>query len=209
MNKAIISSFAGFILGAIGGFVGGYYYTKNKYLSLAEKEIDSVRKVYEKHFANEPQIKQPTALENPQTINNTIQEAKASDNDKKTYQNYAGMYGGERPAKKHGSNKSTPYVISPTEFSESEYEAITLFYYSDKVLADMDGNIIHNINELIGPEALSTFGRYTDEEHDYDNVVYVRDDNKKVDYEISWDVRKYSDVKKRSGDKVPLPEDDY
>ena len=207
MNKFIPFSI-GLLLGAVGGFFGGYYLSKNKYLSMADKEIESVRKVYEKHFSNKeentskPQEKK--SLENP--VNSSI--------DKKNYKNYAGLYNGDKdnesdiisviPEKSIGSPKApkkpklnkTPYVISPEEYRDSDYEAETLIYYSDKILADSDNNIIHNPNELIGPEALSTFGRYMDD------TVYVRDDSKQLDYEIIWDSRKFSTVANLAGDKT-------
>ena len=67
-------------------------------------------------------------------------------------------------------------------------------------MADDNGNIIHNVNEVVGPEALSTFGRYLDD------TVYVKDDTKKIDYEIIWDARKYASVNKFFGDDT-LSED--
>ena len=48
MNKTLIGSFVGLLLGAAAGGFAGYFYGKNKYLTIAEKEIDSVKKVYEK-----------------------------------------------------------------------------------------------------------------------------------------------------------------
>ena len=52
MNKTLIGSFVGLLLGAAAGGFAGYFYGKNKYLAIAEKEIDSVKKVYEKHCAD-------------------------------------------------------------------------------------------------------------------------------------------------------------
>ena len=61
---------------------------------------------------------------------------------------------------------------------DSEYEAKTLIYYADKVLADEEDQIIPNPSTLIGSNALNSFGQYEDD------CVYVRDDNLKVDYEV-------------------------
>ena len=55
-----------------------------------------------------------------------------------------------------------------------------MWYYADKVLADEDNNVIHVPEEVVGDEALSSFGRYEDD------CVYVRDGKKKVDYEILY-----------------------
>lgn len=212
-TKSFILSSLCFLLGAAGGAVGGYYYSKNKFLTIADKEIESVRKVYEKHFENNntSELTQPKEEKNTQTGTKTPQE--------KDYNNYVKMYGGsgdkkpnvtptrsiEAP-KESSTVKKTKnnniYVISPEQYQDSEYDAESLIWYSDKVLTDSDGNVIHDINSLIGPEALSTFGRYEDD------VVYVRDDNKHIDYEIIWDARKYSSVHNLEGSKVPLDSED-
>lgn len=206
--KIIIGSAVGFILGAVGGIFGGYYYSKNKYLEMAEKEIASVKKVYEKHFNQKENNKEVPSSKKP--IIAPLTETTDQDN----YKKYAGMYKDTDGSPKIGtvhssipSNKQpkspvkVPYIITPEEYRDSDYESETLIWYSDKILADADGNVIHNINEVVGPEALSTFGRYLDD------TVYVRDDNKKLDYEIIWDSRKFSSVSKLAGDAT-LSEDD-
>ena len=208
MNKTLIGSFVGFLIGAVGGIAAGYFYSKNKYLNMAEKEIESVRKVYEKHFSEHP-----TEELTDHSLDKPV-PAPLIDPEKETYKNYAGVYSGRSGEPKVGSVKAsiqtnkphkspvkTPYIVTPEEYRESDYESETLIWYSDKILADSDGNVIHNINEVIGPEALSSFGRYLDD------TVYVRDDNKKIDYEIIWDSRKFSSVNKIDGDDT-LSEDD-
>lgn len=179
----------GFLLGGAIGFVSGYFLSKNKYLEIADKEIASVKKVYENHFNKHSEVSSSDPvkkIESEQTVNP----------DKEQYENYAGMYGGgktvDKPVstiptpKKTKPQKHTPHVISPEEYRDSEYPVETLIYYFDKVLADSDGNVIHNVNEVIGPEALSTFGRYEDD------AVYVRDDDKRIDYEIIWSNKKFN-----------------
>lgn len=214
MNKSLIGSFVGFLLGTAGGIIAGYFYGKNKYLNMAEKEIESVKKVYEKHFSEKSIQNENKDIEEVPSVKKPI-PAPLVDPDKETYKNYAGMYGGnpEKPKigtvettikseKPHKKPVKTPYVITPDEYQLSDYESETLIWYSDKILADADGNIIHNINEVVGPEALSTFGRYLDD------TVYVRDDSKKIDYEIIWDARKYSSVNKLDGDNTLSEEDE-
>lgn len=209
-TRNVILTVGAFLLGAAGGVVGGYYFSKNKFQTLADKEIESVRKVYEHHF-KKPEGTQPVTTEGSPSPK--INKLTAPDTEQKgSITDYGKMYAGtEVEPEVVGTSKTTKpvkkpskpiRVISPQEFQESEYTADTLIYYADKVLADSDGNVIHNINDTIGPEALSTFGRYLDD------TVYVRDDNKQIDYEIIWDVRKYSSVYKKQGDKVPLPDED-
>lgn len=210
-TRNIVISATCLIIGSVGGFFAGYYFSKNKYLAIAEKEIASVKKVYENHFNKQ---EQPEVVESKPIPPKRPIPVPLVDPEKEEYKNYAGMYGKEssepigKPSKTSiGTPKipkktspKLPHVITPEEFRDSELEAETLIWYSDKILADSDGRIIHNPNEVIGPEALSTFGRYMDD------TVYVRDEDKKIDYEIIWDARKYSSVHK-SGDGA-LPSDD-
>ena len=82
-----------------------------------------------------------------------------------------------------------PYVIRPEEFGEiEEYECISLTYYHDKVLADGDDVMIKDVEDLIGSESLSHFGKYEDDS------VFVRNDRIKCDFEILLDDRKYSEI---------------
>lgn len=205
-SKTFISSSIFFALGLAGGAVIGYFYSKNKYLAMADKEIESVKKVYQKYFETKPSKTDPTPSSQEQPTKSITPDNSAN----KEYKKYAQVYGGNNPAPKIGTVRSTIaeenekkqpvktnpdiYVITPEEFADSEYKSETLMYYADKVLADEDGNIIKNINEVIGPEALSTFGRYDD------NVVYVRNEAHKIDYEIIWDSRRYSVLNKLPGD---------
>lgn len=206
-GRTVIGSVILFILGGAGGVFAGYCIGKNKFLAMAEKEIESVRKVYEKHFSNNSnQVLEPKPVPAP---------LKNNDPQKEQYKKYAGVYqGNDSSEPKVGTVKSSistkkvtktpekvPYIITPDEYRDSEYESETLIWYSDKILADADGNIIHNVNELIGPEALSSFGRYLDD------TVYVRDDKKKIDYEIIWDARKFKSVNNMSGDETLSEED--
>ena len=92
-----------------------------------------------------------------------------------------------------------PYVITPEEFGElKEYETIELTYYADFVLADNRNNPIEDVDDVIGLDSLDHFGEYEDDS------VFVRDDERKIDYQILLDPRKYSDVV----NKKPHPTED-
>lgn len=188
--------FGALIAGAAAGFAGGYFFAKNKYQEKADKEIADVKKLYENYFAPKE--------ENNENKNATANEVEESSVNKAnitygTYTDYAGKYAGETASnelppqilkgksKKSMTSKKPPYIISDLQLGELEdYRIVTLMYYSDKVLADEDGNIIKNFTEVVGPDALNNFT-----EHD---AVYVRDDNLKIDYEILLDERLYSEV---------------
>jgi hypothetical protein len=82
-----------------------------------------------------------------------------------------------------------PYVITPEAFMEHEdYDHVTLTYYADGVLADENDEIIDNVDDVVGLESLKHFGEYEDDS------VYVRNDGRKIDYEILLDNREYSEI---------------
>lgn len=84
--------------------------------------------------------------------------------------------------------ESIPYVITEDEFGEFGNEEQTLIYYSDFVLADEDDDIITDPESVIG-EALKEFN-----EDPLLERVYVRDENKEIDYIILKSEKSYSEV---------------
>lgn len=87
-----------------------------------------------------------------------------------------------------------PYVISPDEYGENDYECESLTYYVDGILTDDWDNPIEDVEGLVGVESLEHFG---DNDGDED-TVYVRNDRYKTDYEILRDNRNFSDVPKHN-----------
>ena len=76
----------------------------------------------------------------------------------------------------------TPYVISYKEFSEEKdyYDKLTISYYNvDDTLAD-DQEEILDVTSIIGNEALSCFGRGSNDSE----VVYVRNERLASDFEV-------------------------
>lgn len=190
MNKTVLASLS-FLFGAAAGVLIGIVSTKRKYEDIADREIESVKKLYESHFNKQPEENKEVAPE---------EKEEKLPNGKTPYGKMYkpdGVIPGDKPIDLQTNNgeiknvkKDEPHflIISPEFFRESEYESITLTYYADKVLADEDYIVINNPNEVIGDEALNAFGRYEDD------CVYVRDNKLRVDYEIILDTRKYSEV---------------
>ena len=83
-----------------------------------------------------------------------------------------------------------PYVISPEEFSDSEYNTETLTYWDDGVVTNDEDIMLSDdeIEELIGKDSLNHFGEYEDDS------VFVRNDRLRTDYEILADSRPYGEV---------------
>ena len=83
-----------------------------------------------------------------------------------------------------------PYVISPDEFNNSPgYSLQPLDYYSDGILADGWGVEV-DIDDTIGEESLNHFDEYIDD------VLYVRNEEKEIDYEVTRDPRTYEEAVK-------------
>jgi hypothetical protein len=82
-----------------------------------------------------------------------------------------------------------PYVISPEDFrcSPPGYNAQALDYFADGILADSWG-VEMDIEKTIGEDALDCFGEYADD------IVYVRNDRLKIDYEVTNDPRTYAEA---------------
>lgn len=89
-----------------------------------------------------------------------------------------------------GEDLKPPYIITPSEFGEEDYEEIELTYWADNVLSE-DRDIIEDPDDVVGTEALHSFGQYED-----GDVVYVRDDRKRIDYAILRDYRNYYSLPK-------------
>lgn len=156
-----------FATGAVIGSLATMKYAEKKYSAVAEEEIASVREIYRKKSKAENGEK-----------NDREQMEKIINNQK--YADYSEKEG-------EGESVKKPYVITPEEFGE-DYEAESLVYYADGVLANYYDEPIDDIDEYVGKDSLNHFGEYEDDS------VYVRNDEKKIDYEILRDDRKFSDV---------------
>lgn len=166
MNK-----FSGVIIFGAGAVLGGvvmWQYAKRKYKQISDEEIASVKEVFGRRA-------QQLRAEN----------IKKADE----HRNYTtNLRHAPNPGKEDPSAK-LPYIIPPEDFGElDEYRQISLIYYSDGVLTDENNNIVDDSEELVGPDALTSFGEY-----EYD-AVYIRNETKESDYEILRDNRRYSEI---------------
>jgi hypothetical protein len=92
-------------------------------------------------------------------------------------------------------NANKPYILSTYEFytgpDKDDYENITITYFAgDDTLADDAEHIVSDVENMIGRANLTKFGLGSDDP----NVLYVRNEDRKVDWEISLDPRGYADV---------------
>ena len=177
MNKSLI--FMSFTLGATIATFITWRLLKKKYSDLNEEEIESVRKYYKEKFNDTNQ--------DVEEIKPEAESARTADDILKNYCP-GGVYEVEEVVA----------IITPEEFAASEYETISLTYYSDGVLADEDDDEITNISEIVGDEFISYLNNCKDDS------VFVRNNKLKCDYEILYDVRKYKDILKTMPPKPPI-----
>lgn len=203
MSKTTIASLICLILGATGGYAAGWYLTKKKYQDLADKEVESVKAAFNKHYEEVSKDETVSKKDIPPVedvkVNSGEKSKKPLANfeakEQKDYKDYSKQYrSSEMDAKyieeKLGSkaSKNKPYAISPKEFNSSELEAKSLIYWADGVLTDDDNNVIDDYADMIGDDALFHFGEYEAD------TVYIRNEAQQIDYEIIAELRTYGDA---------------
>jgi hypothetical protein len=171
-----------FILGLLAGAAIGSVVTwkvlKTKYEQILEadleREIAELKARYEKNeVTTEEESSEEDDLDDIEEYENIVKTK--------------GYFHNEH--EKEGGNDMTPYVISPDEFDTIEYDTVNLTYYADGVLVnDSDDEVIEDVEDLVGPDALDSFGEYEEDS------VFVRDDALGIDYEICKDTRTYVEV---------------
>ena len=168
-NRSLFS--LGFIIGAASGATVAWYLLKDKYETLAQEEIDSVKEVFARR---EQEMKDETVKRN---VAEGIKDSDRTKPDLKEYAEQLKKNGYTRysdlSADDEGvSDKQTkPYVIPPEQFGDDE---------NDEVIEDVE--------DAVGIDSLNRFGEYEDDS------VFVRNDARKCDYEILLDQRTYSEV---------------
>ena len=186
MKNSVITGFS-FLLGmGIGAYVT-YMYVKDMYAEIAQEEINSVKEAYVKKAKNlkrdditeDEKKEKADKAKNKPDISEYAAKLKESG-----YTNYSEI-------SQEDNDVEVPYVIAPEDYGENdEYETISLTYYSDGVLTDEDDEVITNPGELVGKDFASHFGDYEDDS------VFIRNDERKIDFEILMDYRTYQDVLK-------------
>lgn len=205
-----LSTTIAFVAGAALGGATVWYITKERYAKLAEEEINSVKEAYARREGKKE--KADKAMERYQGTDEEVQEAPtpavtAKVPEKGSITEYAERVKNgapmdysrtsvppktvlpEEPVQAENPGEH-PYVISPEEFDElDDYTPISLTYFADGVLADENGIIVDDVEEIVG-DALNHFGEYEEDS------VFVRNDAKRCDYEILRDEREYAEFRK-------------
>lgn len=205
MNNKVFGTIL-FTAGSIIGSLVTWKVVKTKYEDLAQEEIDSVKEEYTRLMVS-MRKKLNDSVTYKDDNNEDDRSEKDTDNiDDSIMTNYNEIVKGYRSSddeentqnEKEGEEKEedndgvsymeAPYVISPDDFgSVPGYNVEPLDYFADGILADGWG-VELDIAETIGEDAINHFGDYDDD------VVYVRNEQTKLEYEVTRDPRTYAEA---------------
>lgn len=203
MKSKFINVFM-FAAGAAIGSAVTWKIVKTKYDQIVQEELESIREAFgEKDSDDQEQTDERDDEDGRQGQSRHIDWSELEDlneeddkpNDLQEYgalvSNYTSEEGGSTILAKE------PYVISPYDFGElDDFHQIELTYYADDILEDDEGNIVKDVEELIGPKALYTFGEYEDD------AVFVRNERLRTDFQILKDYRTFADARSIGPNRV-------
>ena len=205
MNKTVIYSIISFIGGAAISGLAVWKITekkiKEKYEAIADEEIKSVKEKFTVPKSAEMMEKLKKKLEKLPEGENPLNDLKSMKNNGMVelhkeyarklkdggYTNYSNVDMDEDKADDDEDTENPDiHVIDPDEFGEDkDYDQVCLTFYADGILADDDDNIIDDVDGTISKYALFHFGDYEDD------AVHVKNDIRKVYYEVLTDSRSY------------------
>lgn len=205
MNKKLFNVLL-FTTGAAVGSLVTWKVLKTRYERIAQEEIDSVKETWarmnDEKTNDEAVCKDETDdAEQEETDDEDVDEEEFDESTMIDYSQIASRYktSGEK-AENDGEGEGDdndlgfpyingPYVITPGDFGDGnfDHDLHCLTYYSDGVLAN-DWWEVLNIEETIGQESLEHFGEHAED------ILHVRNERAKADYEVVRDYRNYSDV---------------
>lgn len=175
-----LSNLVIFVAGVAIGSVVTWRLIDDKYSKLAQEEIDSVKEVFSRKFGDKTENKEGKPEEKkPANVKQYAAELQ-----KEGYTNYSTMKNEKteyeiKKEEMEARSQMKPRIVTPEEFGEDdEYDIISITYYSDGVLADDGDMVIHNVDEIVGSDAVNHFGEYAED------AVYVANDRLKAYYEI-------------------------
>lgn len=192
MSNEVKSTIA-FVTGAIVGATAAWFLVKDKYAKLAQEEIDDVKATFARRFNN--QHTEQASEEEEVTVKKeenrfaAISSLNAFDPpevDNTDYSSITSALGYSGDVIDEPEEVDKPYVISQHEFGEfGDYMEISLTYYEDGIVADDDDEIIDDVEAVLGTDFMNEFE---------DDIVLIRNDARKCDYEVSRDYRTYHEV---------------
>ena len=188
--RNIFKSFSAWSFGAgaaVGAFATWRFVVK-KFERIAQEEIDSVKEEFRKKEKELAKSKETTEAEDKPAKADADLLAFRRKGPRVDYTSFS-KDPPEEAIVEAGTPimppEAKPYILAPEDFGGDDYEPITLTHYADGILVDEDDEPIENVDEMVGLDYASHFGEYDND------VVYVRNERLKCDYEILRDERDY------------------
>lgn len=195
-----------FAAGAAIGSAVTWKLVKTRYERIVQEEIESVKTAFtdmmtvrqdETEETEESDESDPKAQQKQTRIDWSELEDLEEEDDEEYEPNEEDMAEYKQLTANYNNEKGgvdnmvrDPYVIAPYDFGELDgYHTIELTYYADDILEDDSYEIINDVDELIGPKALHTFGEYEDD------AVFVRNERLHTDFQILKDYRTYAEAR--------------
>lgn len=176
MNKSLLSKIVVFIAGAGFGAAVTYKVVSERYEQIIQQEVDSVKETFSNRNEKTEEIADEEEAEEP--------------TDKEVYDSIVKDSGYAVEAEKEDKKMDKPYVISPSEYGDSDYALLSLTYFLDGTVLNERDKIVSNVTEFIGDDYANHFDEYEDDP----DTVYVRNDKLGIDFEVLRDYREYSEV---------------
>lgn len=194
MTGDAIGKFVIFTSGVAIGVAITMKYMQSKYERIVKEDIESVKEVYSNKLKeimkNEDKTEQEVEEEpesESESVVDEVPESKIDYSKILTRNNYT-----SNPKKniEEDSPYDGPYVIAPEHFGEyDDYEQVELTLYADGfVTYSVSGEVIDDVDEVIGLENLDYMGTYDD------HAIHIRDDERQIDYEVLQDLTNYKDL---------------
>lgn len=172
-----------FVLGFGLGATTAYLLVKNKYQTEAEEEINEVREIYQNRI-NELYKERKNKSELNKHIKNNLSVSEYAEliaDSGYEKRDYSSTIVPEKP-----KTDSKPYIITQDDFMDEEvymdedigYSKVTWYYYADGVLCNEDNEPVPEPQLYFHKDALALL------DDDTIHVLYLRNDNLKIDYEI-------------------------
>lgn len=183
MNRDTLSKVFIFMTGAAMGSVVAWNLAKRKYDQLNKDDLESMREYYEQKYNTKDEEIREDENDVKDPSERSLEEIRGIVKDLGYEQEST-----EEENEEEEDDMLGPEYIAPEETWERDYPTLSLTYFEgDGVLANDDGKIIDNVDELVGKDFADHFGEYEDDS------VYVRNEKMKSQYEILRDYGCYSE----------------
>lgn len=184
-NRELLS----FVIGLAIGVVSSALYFRGK----TQEEVDEVRSFYLSKVGENEATENTEAETVEEKVFREFNATKPEIRDyintlrERKYVDYSKTAEPDDSSAKVPGVIADPYVISIDDFGQEEgYDTITLTAYSDGTIANYADDELEDPESTIGEDILSKFGD--------EDVVYIRNDRLKADFEVVRDNRTYVEV---------------